>query len=164
MIEKKGDLFSPDNRIIVIPTYGEVKRDALIMNKGIAEMAKNKWPELSKVWGKMIDRYGHHMFSHKTQCGTSILSFPIKNNLHGVPDINAIIDGCTKLMEIVNNNEVKEIYMPRVGCARGELSWCDIKEKVNSILDDRFIVITQDAVTELRIETSISKYDKFFQR
>jgi hypothetical protein len=164
MIERKGDLFSPDNRIIVIPTYGEVRKGALVMNKGIAEMAKNKWPELPKVWGKLIDKYGHHIFSHKTDSGITLLSFPVRCNQYNTPNLKFILDSCEKLVDIVNSNGVKEVYMPRVGCAKGELPWNEIKDQVYSVLDDRFVAITQDAVSELRIEASISKYDKFFSK
>jgi len=163
MIERKGDLFSPDNKIIVIPTYGDVKKGSLVMNKGIAEIAKNKWPELSKAWGKMIEKYGHHMFAHKTECGVSILSFPIVFYGSKMPDKKSVIDGCRKLLNIADSNEVGEIFMPRVGCARGELSWSEIKDDLEEILDDRFVVITQDAVSELRLETVASRYDKYFQ-
>jgi hypothetical protein len=162
MLEEKGDLFSSDNEVIVIPTNGEINnKRCLLMDSGIAELAKIKWPELPKSLGRQVDKFGNYAFAHKTDDGTIIISLPIKNRSYNKPDVQMIASGCRRIVETADQHDFQKIYMPRPGCGKDELSWDEVKPHIADVLDDRFVIITHDRISMMREENNI-EYREYF--
>uniref|UniRef100_A0A6M3X5E3 Macro domain-containing protein n=1 Tax=viral metagenome TaxID=1070528 RepID=A0A6M3X5E3_9ZZZZ len=140
MKEKIGDIWKANCNIICITTNGIVKKNGeLVMGKGIALQAKQRYPRLAKHWGRYVNMSGNvpHMYEFND---VKLLSFPTKNNWMDKSDMS-LIKSSTQL--IANRSDLwyyKSIALPRPGCGNGGLKWEDVKKEIEPILDDRFIV------------------------
>lgn len=144
MLEKRMNLWDAhDNeKWIVITTNGFVKKDgSLVMGRGCAREAKNKYPNLPYVFGHMIQEYGNHLYAVHNY---KIIAFPVKHNWYEQADIKLIERSTRELVYFVDTSEGVEgpIYIPRPGCGNGKLDWKDVKPVLERYLDDRFVVVT----------------------
>jgi O-acetyl-ADP-ribose deacetylase (regulator of RNase III) len=71
-----------------------------------------------------------------------IVSFPVKHQwFDEKADIFLIRRSAKQLVDLANMTNWQTIAMPRPGCGNGGLDWEDVKPVIESILDDRFVVI-----------------------
>lgn len=146
MKEETGSIwdYHKQGHWIIITTNGNVKTNGeAVMGKGIALQAKQRFPDLPKRLGKFLSEFNNTV--HSFGIDYRIISFPTKHNWQEKSDIKLIEESCQRLKALFDYTElgyfVKEIYMPRPGCANGQLSWGDVKPVLEKYLDDRFIVV-----------------------
>lgn len=168
MKEITGDLFHVDADCICITTNGFVKSNGeAVMGRGCAKQAANYIPSLPKILGKLIQTEGNIPNILITKHGVTLCSFPVKpktaiftgNNavkhmknrfnegdvIPGwacIADVNLIVESAKQIVNLANENNWKNIVIPRPGCGAGELSWKNIKLVLEPLLDDRFSIIT----------------------
>ncbi|RLI62007.1 MAG: hypothetical protein DRO67_07490 [Candidatus Asgardarchaeum californiense] len=169
MIEIKGNLFNEPCDAFCITTNGFVKKDGTcVMGRGCAKQASNYWPQLPKIVGQNISDFGNVVFAAlNLSDGRYLLSFPVKpvsvifngNNCvkhmmnkfnigdtvpgwAAVADIELIKSSAKNLVIITNTCKWNKVVLPRPGCGAGELSWLEVKQELDQILDDRFYSIT----------------------
>ena len=140
MKETKGNLF--DFNVIVIPTNGIVKTDCrLVMGKGLALKAKQLYTDIDLVLGSEVKYYGNQCYLI-TNYDKIIISFPTKHHWKEKSDLVLIEKGLTELITIADNNNLVDIYLPKLGCGNGELNYVDeVRPLLESYLDNRFIVV-----------------------
>lgn len=140
MKETKGNLF--DFNVIVIPTNGIVKTDCrLVMGKGLALKAKQLYTDIDLVLGSEVKYYGNQCYL-LTNYDKTIISFPTKHHWKEKSDLTLIEKGLTELITIADNNNLVDIYLPKLGCGNGELNYVDeVRPLLESYLDNRFIVV-----------------------
>lgn len=140
MKETKGNLFDFD--VIVIPTNGIVKTDyKLVMGKGVALKAKQLYPDIDLVLGSEVKYYGNKCYLI-TNYDKTIISFPTKHHYKNKSDLVLIEKGLSELVTIANDNNLLEIYLPKLGCGNGELDYLtEVKPLLERYLDDRFTVV-----------------------
>jgi len=153
MLEATGNIWDLPGDAICITTNGFVKKDgSCVMGRGIALEAKNKFPRIEYLLGELIKNEGNNVYSlFQNKDNFFIFSFPVKHNWWEKADINLIKKSCLQLIEIVDNLklfdliELNAILIPRPGCGNGKLNWFkDVKPVIENILDDRFIVVTNE--------------------
>lgn len=49
--------------------------------------------------------------------------------------------GAERLLAHTRIREWERVALPRVGCGRGELEWADVQQRLQPLLDDRFIAV-----------------------
>lgn len=139
MKEIKGNLFDFDT--IVITTNGIVKRDgSLVMGAGLALEAKKRFKNIEFELGKLVKELGNipHLinFDNKT-----IISFPTKHHWKEDSDLQLITRSACLLVMLADLNNINNIYLPKVGCGKGNLNYeRQVKSLLKNYLDDRFII------------------------
>lgn len=172
MKEAKGNMWDMSCDAICISTNGFVKSNGeCVMGRGCAKEVAEFFPEIPKILGDRIKKYGNVVNKLRHYEGVAILSFPVKpvsfkflneldceniikhmrykfNSGDVVPgwacvaDINIIEQSAKQLVEMANKHDWEKILIPRVGCGYGELKWTDVKPILDGILDDRFHAVT----------------------
>ncbi len=125
-----------------ITTNGVVNKNnnKLVMGKGIALEAKERYPNLPEKLGKYVLQYGNRPFICFDEY---IISFPTKHHYSQNSDIQLITFSANKIVEIVNKFNIKRVLLTRPGCGNGNLKWDEVKSIISKIFDDRFTVLQQ---------------------
>lgn len=170
MQEITGDLWHTECDAVCISTNGFIKSNGeCVMGRGCAKQAADFFPEIPKILGDRIRKYGNVVNKLRHYNTVAILSFPVKPEMNPylnnhnevvkhmrhkysigsqvpgwacVADIGIIEQSTKQLVEMTDKNGWQKVLIPRVGCGHGELNWADVKPVLNKILDDRFYAIT----------------------
>lgn len=168
MKERKADLFETilEDGVdaICITTNGQYTLQGLaVMGGGCAGVCANRWPQTAKKLGHLLkslranvpfvigalDSHGDYinptrkMITSK-QFKCLIFSFPTINNLMDGANLQLIKQSATLLKDYVNQFDLKNVVIGRPGVGIGGLDWKEVKEAIESILDDRFIIVSFD--------------------
>ena len=141
MKEAIGNLWKANPKFIrCITTNGDIKKNGeLVMGRGIALEAKQKYPALPKLIAEHVKNNGNtvHYFDQY-----NIISFPTKIHWRDQSDITLIKHSCYQLNTLLNHLN-KQAILPRPGCANGGLDWeKEVKPIISTILTDKVWVIT----------------------
>lgn len=130
---------NPTDRFVrLITTNGIVKsNNCLVMGKGVALQAKERYPEIDLKLGVMVKIYGNHPYYLPEY---QIISFPTKHDWKQDSDHILIKVSAITTLKLVEMYQIKKIYLPKVGCGNGNLNWGDVKSLLDLYFDDRFIV------------------------
>lgn len=152
MLDVIGDLweYSRNCDAVVITTNGTVKKNGqAVMGRGCAAEAAKRYPWLPERLGKMLTASGNELFlfyvSPEQGVTMPLVTFPVKHNWWEKADWGLIVQSTKNLAVLATIREWKRIVMPRPGCGNGQLEWSDVRPLIDSILDDRFHVITWEA-------------------
>ena len=136
----KGNIWVVHNPApVCITTNGIIKNNGdLVMGAGIALQAKQRFPSVPGTLADMVKTHGNRAFYLPVQ---NLFSFPTKHDWRDKSDINLIAQSCHDIVDITNQMGFKEVYLPRPGCANGQLSWDSVRVVIGQILDSRFTVV-----------------------
>ena len=142
MKEAIGDLWKANlNFIRCITTNGDIKINGeLVMGKGIALQAAQRYPKLPKLLGDCVKSKGNIVHYIKEY---NIISFPTKIDWREKSNIELIKQSCYQL-NILLNDINKQAVLPKPGCANGGLDWeREVKPIISTILTDKIWVVTE---------------------
>ena len=170
MKEIKGDLWDIECDALCVSTNGFIKSNGEnVMGRGCAKQAAEFFPEIPKLLGDRIKKYGNVVSMLRHYEGVAILSFPVKpeintymNNksevvkhMHSrykigdqvpgwacVAELSIIEQSAKQLVEMADRHGWEKVLIPFVGAGHGELRWKDVKPVLDKILDDRFHAVT----------------------
>ena len=170
MLELRGNLFDQRCDAICITTNGYVSaRGLAVMGRGCAASAAKRYRGLEEKLGSRIQQFGSRTRFIWTTRDYRIISFPVKpvsvickpdkSNVvshmknsfkegaivpgcFAVAEIRIICESARQLVRLVDKRGLNRVVIPRPGCGAGELNWSQVKSALESILDDRFHVIT----------------------
>ena len=117
---------------IVIPTNGSVNvGNHAVMGKGLAADVRKRFPSFARELGYyLLD--GPNVVQYFPEY--HIITFPTKHEWYQPADMNLIRQSCRQLVELIENNNLQQVYLPRVGCGNGKLRW----EQVRPLLEEEF--------------------------
>jgi ribosomal protein L39E len=147
MIEQSGNIFDHIGNCdaICITTNKIIKKNGdAVCGAGIALEAAKRYRDFPKLLAKHLKTNGNVPAIILKDDTTNICSFPTKNNWRDKSDIYLIIQSCNAIVNIANENNWKKVFLPVVGCGQGGLIWADVRNRINKILDNRFIIINND--------------------
>jgi hypothetical protein len=136
MIDIKADIWDFHKLVypICITTNGCINSSGnLVMGKGIAKEAKDRFPDLPKILANMIINDGNNVH-YIGKYG--LFSFPTKHNWWEKSDIDLIIKSAKQL---ITWSDFNYIGLPRPGCGNGGLQWSYVKPILDEILDNRYL-------------------------
>ena len=124
---------------IVITTNGDINsRGECVMGRGVALQTKRRYPEFPE---KLAD----HLRTHGNRVGYfspyNIFTFPTKHHWHQKSDIVLIEQSARHLSFAAGWLGFGRVYMVRPGCSNGKLEWEDVRPRISSYLDDKFIIV-----------------------
>lgn len=137
---ESGNLWTYPAQYVAVTTNGVVNDSGeLVMGAGVALHAKRLYPELPKILGKYVNKYGNRVFLLKEQ---KIITFPTKHHWKDKSDLFLIRKSAREATEIADKFKIVSVACPKFGCGNGGLDWKEVKCWIDTILDDRFIIIT----------------------
>lgn len=166
MKEAKADLFDmildEDTDAICITTNGQYDRyGRAIMGGGCARVAADRYPELPKALGKCLRVFGsnipyiigavdeeakfikpHHQMIKDKLFKCLIFSFPTINKLADGGNIYLIKQSASIMKDHADHYNLNKIVLPRPAVGIGGLKWSDVKQEIEDILDDRFLIVS----------------------
>jgi RNase H-fold protein (predicted Holliday junction resolvase) len=71
-----------------------------------------------------------------------IISFPTMNKMGQPANLQLIKQSATIVKDYVDRFELKNVMVPRPGSGIGGLQWADVKAALETILDERFTVVS----------------------
>jgi len=89
--------------------------------------------------GDLVHKYGNHAFYLTME---NIFSFPTKNDWRDKSDINLIARSAMEITDIANRIGLSQVFLPKPGCANGQLDWSEVNAVISIALDDRFTVVS----------------------
>lgn len=116
---------------ITVTTNCNIKANGhAVMGKGIALQAKQKFPHLPEMVGKIIKEKKHSFGVFPNE---RVITFPTKVNWFEESSIELISRSFAQLLIVVNTwecfkNRLKPVYCVKFGCSNGRLNW-DIQVK-----------------------------------
>ena len=126
---------------VCITTNGIIKKNGeLVMGAGIALQAKQRFPEVPRKLADAVKIYGNRTM-YLTQ--ERMFSFPTKHDWRDPSDIDLIAESALQLIGLTNGCKFSSVFLPKPGCANGQLSWSKVNVVIGAILDDRFTVVIQ---------------------
>lgn len=135
-----GDLWDYHSQgyVVVITTNGTIsKAGNNVMARGTAKQAAQRFPELPKLLGELIQRSGNHVH----ELGMNMVSFPVEHTPWEVPDLQLILRSCQELRTLVDQKGWEKIIVPQPGCGGGGLSWGEVRPLLEPYFDERFLII-----------------------
>lgn len=147
MIEITGDLWEyrqPEDWV-GITTNLTLRRDGkLVMGRGIAFEASQRYPALQKEWGEKIRETSEKQPSIILTPKWKLIAFPVKYHFRDDADINLILRSTIQLLDILPMLSGGRILLPRPGCGNGRLDYAEVEPLLRKYLtSDRFIVFNQ---------------------
>lgn len=118
-----------------IPTNGMVRADGTaVMGSGLALSAANLEPRLPALLGEYIQAYGNRTFN----LGGGWVAAPTKDHWRDPSTLDRIEETCWELVDMADKFGWDDIYVSRMGCGLGGLTWSVVKTVISPMLDDRF--------------------------
>jgi O-acetyl-ADP-ribose deacetylase (regulator of RNase III) len=144
MKEIIGDIWNTPCNAIVITTNGIVKMNGeLVMGKGIALEANNRFTCLAWKLGQLVRDHGNNVYLIKGY-STKVISFPTKNDWRNPSDMALIIKSTGQLVRLADDEKLSEVILPRVGCGCGGLIWGEVRSILERFLDHRFTIVHKE--------------------
>lgn len=128
------------NDVFIIPTNGSVNAHrCAIMGAGIAKEVQKRWPSIAEKLGDRLSQQGNVVHYFPDQ---QLIMFPTKRVWSEPSSIELIIQSCKQLNVKALLYSFSNIYVPRVGCGCGGLSWEKVRPILIKYLDDRYTIVS----------------------
>lgn len=138
------ELITSYNNAICVTTNGIVKSNGeLVMGKGIALEAVQKYPTLPRSLGHLVGLYGNFPFRIPFEFN-DVISFPTKHHYKDNSSLMLIRLSADKIVNITNCFQYNKIFLTKPGCGNGNLNWDDVRPILEEYFDDRFVVCYND--------------------
>jgi len=111
-----------------------------VMGKGIALQFRERFPKNYEAYrsaSKRGDVAPGRMFVTRTDELTGpkwIINFPTKKQWRQPSRLEYIIEGASDLARVVQDNQIRSIAVPPLGCGNGGLEWAAVKPVIESAL------------------------------
>jgi len=163
MNEVIGDIWElwEAGEIIAIPTNGIVTNfGKAVMGAGIAKAAVDRFGQvLATTLGENINTWGNNV----TYLPPHMVSFPTKEHFKDPSSITLIQRSALQLRQFATWMLWEKVYIPRVGCGKGRLSWGNVSPVLHDILDDRFTAVHPEHLIDDYVEPDISEPVKGYE-
>lgn len=154
MKEMTGDLWglaeTHPGSVVVVTTNGSITKDGrLVMGRGCAREARDRYKGLDLKLGKQVKKEGNVALLHRLSVPTGeypqwLFTFPVKHYWRDTADIVLIINSARQIEEMIRLwSPHRTVFMPRPGCGNGKLDWGFVKPFLDEILPDNFIAVTK---------------------
>ncbi len=153
MRETKADLWTipaEGKTLRAVTTNGHVTQSGrCVMGRGCAREARDRFPGLDRKLAGLLAKHGNRpMRLMKLPDGSDLASFPVKHHWKQRADPDLIESSARLLAQIADRFQYERIFLPRPGCGNGRLSWTVVRERIEPLLDDRFVILSFQVAAE----------------
>ena len=151
MLTQSGDLwhYHRKGHWLCVTTNGVVNAQGLlVMGKGVALEAAERFPGLRANWGELVIALGNRPFAYPPG---RLISFPTKHHWKNPSDLELIRKSAEGLMLwwpyvassfTMAHKTILPICLPKVGCGNGGLDWeTQVRPLISGILNENYMVI-----------------------
>ena len=140
--EISGDLwtFHAQGEWVAIPTNGIVNPSGdAVMGAGLAKDAATRHPDLPRLLGQELRRSGNrpYAFIHPR-----LITIPTKNHFRNPADPDLIVASIKEVVQLIEKRNIPRLYLPRIGCGLGQLSWPDVRTAIAPYVTPRCYFVT----------------------
>jgi hypothetical protein len=117
----------------------------LVMGKGLAKDAKQRFTGIDKVFANMIMAKPDDMIYpvYLKELTAYLIAFTTKLDWRKSSPIESIQQSAEALVGFADQTGLFPILLPRVGCGNGNLTWINqVQPLLRDIFDDRFLIVT----------------------
>lgn len=148
MIEIKGNMWDYHDKgipVCVLTNATMTKKGEIVMGKGCALEAKQRFPNLPK---ELADRLTANGKLSKINVlmwfkEYNLFTFPTVHNwFDKKADLKLIGKSARDLDGMMDLLGLEKVVLPRPGCGLGNLTWEEVKPVLENWLDDRVLVIS----------------------
>lgn len=127
--------------VVAVTTNGIIKKNGeLVMGKGIALQAAQRFPDIPARLGKAVKAYGNFTFYMEDH---RIMSFPTKDHWKDHSDLIIIKASAVNAMILAKHFNLSHVFLTPPGCGNGGLHWAQVEPIISPILDNRFHIVLQ---------------------
>lgn len=138
---------------LCIPTNGSLVRLGPkggyrgVMGRGVAKQARDRDPGLDVSLGDHVRTQGHvvGVIRRGDVVHCTWVSFPVKHRWQESADLDLIRTSARELMALIAAEAWTTVVLPRPGCGNGRLAWEFVRPALIDVLDDRVVVVTNEA-------------------
>ncbi len=141
MKEAQGNIWEMPCKFRVITTNGQIRQSGrLVMGRGIALQARERYPGIDYMLGKLVADGGNHVYVLPEK---GIVSFPTKWDWRRHSNIELIERSARELSYLLRDllSPGDNVLMPPPGCGNGGLIWKDVKPVIAPLLDDHYVIV-----------------------
>lgn len=131
--EEKTDLFTVDNKYYLAHCIS----DDFALGKGIAVEFRNRY----NMGSKLRQLYPNGLGGVGCVLIENVFNLITKEKYWHKPTYLTLKRSLQDMRDIVLENDIKYIAMPRIGCGLDRLQWVNVKEILNEVLGDLDIEI-----------------------
>lgn len=153
MQEVSGDLWEypaqarciPTNLMTVETKRGRQKQFRAVMGAGVAQAAVTRYPDVDLTLGRLI----HEGMRTGVICtieDEALVAFPTKTHWALPSTLALLAESAQALVTLADRQQWTTVVLPRVGCGFGRLAWEVVRPVLATYLDDRFVIVTPEAV------------------
>jgi hypothetical protein len=140
---KEQDYVLPHQRARVVTTNGTVTKGKNVMGGGCAAEAATKFPWLPTAYGERQLSHGNHVFAFRADAGAEwLLMMPVKHEVWEGASLHLIKRSAAEMVVVANALGLLEVIVPRPGSGLGGLDYKVVRQFIEPVFDDRFLVIT----------------------
>jgi len=100
--------------------------------------AANRFPNLPSLLGAKLRASGNHVYYWPE---FRIVTLPTKDAWTRPSTIGLIERTAREAVHLADHHGLTAIFCPRLGCGLGGLAWKDVAPVLNTIWDDRFMIV-----------------------
>jgi len=132
------------NAFTLITTNGAVNSYGnLVMGRGIAKQAANKFPGLSRQLAALVRVKGNRVHVLEERKGYRLITFPVKHSWDERADLDLISASAEQLLYLTGIHRNCLFILPRPGCGNGGLDWKEVKPLLTCLPDNVFVVTNE---------------------
>lgn len=139
MKEVTGNLWEYPADWRCITTNGVVGPNGLVMGRGCAAEAAQRYPGLPAYAGRRVAENGNVV---QSVAHHRLILFPVKHHWRDPAKLSLIAKSAIRLAELTEDHDLGTVVLPRPGCGAGQLDWSDVRDLIAPILPDSVHVIT----------------------
>jgi hypothetical protein len=114
-----------------------------VLGRGCARQAQERFADLPSRLGALLAAGGNHVHI----LGDGLVSFPVEETPWSNPEPRLIRRSAEELRNMADLHGWGAVIVPRPGCGGGGLSWREVRPLLEDLFDERFTVISAEAVT-----------------
>lgn len=139
-----GNIFEADAEALINTVNCEG-----FMGKGLAYQFKLKFPNINKAYVNMC-KHGMLRPGNLQLCRENdkfIINFPTKDKWRAASRMEYVTDGLDALIKLLEDNNIKSVAIPPLGCGNGGLAWDEVKAVIESklyIISDKIDIIVYE--------------------
>lgn len=123
---KRVNIFASDAEVLVCPTNA-----GGVMGSGLARYFRERVPGLYSRYKAWCNKHNPRLMVPYVFPGTNgepiVYCFHTKKHWRENSSLDIIRAGLSKLEAFIEDNNIKSVAIPALGCGKGQLEWEDVK-------------------------------------